>query len=194
VQALRERLRVAQDATLPATLRAPQWEGGVVFVLPPGAAPGMRWHDADGAAPAGASLHGNQAEVRWNGTAPRPGVEWSLCREDGTPVARLTVESHGIAWTVQAADEIQVRPWLALRHDDPPRRFAWRAGSGAPLGAIWTESTESTLRIDAALENPLAGTLPPSLAVLDRETGWALVGGMEFSAEHPAGREIARGR
>jgi hypothetical protein len=196
VGALRDRLRIAQDEALPLVLRGPQFQGGVMLELPAAESAGLHWRDAQGATPPEASVQDGRAEVRWSSTLPSPGSHYFLCRADGSAVAILRTGADAEGWTLQTVEGLRAQPWLAFRHGGEGARFAWRAGAGAPLGPAWTESPEraASVRVGVSLETLTGGVLPQSLAVLDRETGWALVGGVEFALESRPSAEIARGR
>lgn len=196
VQVLRDRLRQAQDAALPGSFRSPRFDGGVVIELPSASDAKLRWRDAYGASPAGASAGDGRGELRWLGLGPPQHAVYVLYREDGSPVARVEAGSTAAEWTLHTAEGVRARSWLGLVHDAAAGRFVWRAGSGAPLhsAGLASDERDGAVRVQVSLAHLASDALPLSLAVLDRETGWALVGGLEFKTESPAVPEIATRR
>jgi hypothetical protein len=93
------------------------------------------------------------------------------------------VRSENAEIFLRVANGIRVWQWFALEmvdgDSDPPEHFAWRSASDGPLPVAWLSDARAegaTVRVWVPLDAALTNGLSQSLALVDDETGWALVG------------------
>ncbi len=204
IAAVRRRALVEQEERLPLTFRTADTRTGVTIELPATEpAEALSWTGPDGATPLEARVGASEAEVTWvTENAPVERV-YRLLRRDRTVVVEVRVEPRSHDFTVRTLEGM--RAWLRLAvqvtvaelersattSPAASPRYAWRAASGAPRPIAWRESetaaepTRQEIRI--ALGNAPGAVALQGCALLDQETGWALLTDVRQAADRPLG-------
>lgn len=203
IAAVRQRALAEQEARLPQTFRTADTRTGVTVELPATeSAEALSWSGPEGATLLEARVVAGQAEVSWlTENAPVERV-YRLLRRDRTVVVEVRVEPRSHDFTVRTLEGlrawlrlgVQVLPAEILRTATPSEalpRYAWRAGSGAPRPSAWrdggTAADPARPEVRIALGNAPGAVALQGCALLDQDTGWALLTDIRQAADRPLG-------
>jgi hypothetical protein len=202
VAALRARMLAEREAKIPAEFKNPVASTGVVLTLPAAYLDEtLSWVDDAGAAVSEGTAGGGRARLKWTNSAMIQGEVFRLQRADKSIVAEVRIEPLGRDLTVRTTED--VRAWLLLGVETAPvaggdetlktasaQRYSWRTASGGPLSnslPTKTRTDDREQQLNVALGSVTGASLFQTCALLDRETGWAVVIEMRQAADRPLG-------
>ena len=192
VDALREQLQQEVDRQMVATFRNPVIQSGCAFELPPetlGGADQLHWRDANGATPAGSTVQGGRAEISWLGGRPPATANFVLVTAEGREIVRVYVAADG-ELVCKTARTVRCWYWVGIIRavvdgvgpgaQTESSRFAWQLLHGPEIPAAWRRDDHwrngHGWRIELPLGKQTDGLTGCTLAMVDRNTGWALAG------------------
>jgi len=184
IESLRRRLRDEQEGRIPPGFRPAATARGVALDLPTGVWPAggpPHWVEADGTAPAGASVQGGRAELTWSGRNAVTAGEWRLVRPDGSELAHVALEPGGVV-TVRAIPAVRASVWVGVEGvtgaalPGATTALEWRTWEGVAVPPAWRRSDRWSGGRGARLELPLVagGGIPQPVALVDPLSGWAV--------------------
>jgi hypothetical protein len=189
LELLRERLFQERKDQIPQTLKHPVIRFGLVLEVPAnGDGQQLRWREAEGRVPAGATIRGQRAEIFWPGGISPGDGESVLLSSDRREIARIKVDPQ-LGLILEASKEVACRYWVAVERASAdevglPRtqaasRFDWRLLQGAPLPSACSRDDDwqggRGQRLELPVGNLNVGNAASSLALVDQITGWAIV-------------------
>jgi hypothetical protein len=192
VETKREKLLQEQKSRMAQTFKNPVVQGGCAFDLPPetnGATGRPRWRDANGASPEGATVQGGRAEIVWPGGMPPRAASYVLSASDGREIARVSTDPDG-ELVCQVRQDVRSWYWIGIGQaasdsggavaEQGTPRFEWQLLHGPEIPASWHRDDHwlggRGHRIELPLGEQTGGLTGCTLALVDRLTGWALVG------------------
>jgi hypothetical protein len=189
LELLRERLFQERKDQIPQTLKHPVIRFGLVLEVPAnGDGQQLRWREAEGRVPAGATIRGQRAEIFWPGGISPGDGESVLLSSNRREIARIKVDPQ-LGLILEASKEVACRYWVAVERASAdevglPRtqaasRFDWRLLQGAPLPSACSRDDDwqggRGQRLELPVGNLNVGNAASSLALVDQITGWAIV-------------------
>ena len=200
-ESLRQRLWNERQSLLPAVFQHPLLHQGCAFEIPTTVAGGAppRWRDAAGVELAGGLVRGNRGEIAWSGGMPPRGACYVLSGPGGGALARVTVDQGG-ALVLQAADGVRGWYWVGFERapteDNGPTaaewtaRLEWQLLDRAALPSAWQQDQRwlggRGSRLDLRLDPQAGAQKTFHLALVDRVTGWGIVGTIKLSTDPAA--------
>jgi len=185
-ETLRKKMIIDQKARLPEAFKRASMRNGLAFELPVVTTAGSyAWRAAVDLLSVKEIVHGNRAEISWDGGMPPKDMTCVLSSPDGHEVVRLIVNQSGlvlltVAEGVRCSLSLSV-PWIGA--DEPNQktegetsRFAWFINGVEHASAQKHEQPAPENRnhhIDLPLKLSEGGRM--NIALTDRITGWALV-------------------
>lgn len=157
-------------AQAPAELQPERIRSGLVFSGPAGDE-AFRWTSAAGHL--SADEDGAEFALRSGVAGTEAGA--LLTREGGAVVAE--VWSAGDEILLRIADGVRVEQWFALVGHEA-EHVSWRSASGGPLPRAVGASGRISIPLDGALGNGVS----QSMAAIDEDSGWALIGAVRVEA------------
>jgi hypothetical protein len=197
MELLRERLFQERREQIPRTLKHPVVQFGFALEIPAnGDGLQLRWRDAVGREPAGATVRGQRAEISWSGGSPPRDVDYVLGYPGHREIAWITTNPQG-GLVLEAAKDVSCRYWVAverasadeagLSRTQGASRFDWRLLHGAHLPTSCVRDDNwlggRGQRLDLPVGVREGGTATCSLALVDRITGWAIVSEVSQEAD-----------
>lgn len=190
------RARALEDlrGRMPATLRELQMRAGIGFEVGGGRdGSRMRWRGADGAFVGAGTFRDGRIELSWDELQQLGGTRWFLEHESEGRLAEVGLAADAESASVATIEGVRAYQWFAATivgsddRDSAARerleRFRWRRVTDSALPAGWRERRIGMGGRELRVEVPIEGTAETqSLALFDRETGWAAVSELAYRA------------